>query len=199
MISRTKAESKADIDFVFRQKSYRDDSFNSERLKFLTRQRPMNNIQRGLKRQWCHGANSRTDGFFLEWSTKLWEVLHELFPLSGTMTPIPEDRLLPPRYTVAFASSNPPLSSNSSPLNSFPCKVKQNKRITAPGHWQDVRHIILESQNPTLAYEPGDIAVLYPSNPPEEVEAFLDTLHWTEIADEPLSITHALTSPLPYH
>ena len=170
-----------------------------ERLRFLTRQRLMNNIPRGLKKQWCHGANSRTDGVFLEWSTKLWKVLDELFPLPATMTPIPEDQLLPPRYTVAFASSNPPLSSNSSPLNPLPGRLKQNKRITATGHWQDVRHIILECQNPTLSYEPGDIAVLYPSNPPEDVEAFLDILHWTEIADEPLSITHALTSAPPYH
>jgi len=142
-------------------------------------------------------ANSRTDGVFLEWSTSLWKVLDGLFPLSATMTPIPENQLLPPRYKVVFNSSNPPVRSNSGPANSFPCKLKQNKRITATGHWQDVRHVILESQSPTLSYEPGDIAVLYPSNPPEEVETFLDILRWAEIADQPLSVTHALTGGLP--
>jgi sulfite reductase alpha subunit-like flavoprotein len=108
------------------------------------------------------------------------------------LPPIPEDELLPPRYKVVLAS-NSPLQGQSNPLGSFPCKVKQNKRITAQGHWQDVRHIILESQNPTLSYEPGDIAELYPLNPSDEVDAFLDILHWSNIADSPLSLTHVLT------
>ena len=64
--------------------------------------------------------------------------------------------------------------------------------MTAQGHWQDVRYIILESHSPALDYEPGDIAVIWPENPKEEVEIFLDTLHWTEIADTPLTIVPLL-------
>ena len=138
-------------------------------------------------------TDHRTDGVFLEWSAKLWKVLDDMFPQSIARPPIPEDELLPPRYKVILASKSP-VPQNLNSLDSFACKVKQNKRITAPGHWQDVRHIILESQNPTLSYEPGDIAELYPLNPPDEVDAFLDILHWSEIADSPLSLTHVLTA-----
>jgi sulfite reductase alpha subunit-like flavoprotein len=134
---------------------------------------------------------------FLEWSEKLWKVLDEIFPQSLALPPIPEDELLPPRYKVVLTSDSP-VPGHSNPLGSFPCRVKQNTRITAPGHWQDVRHIILESQNPTLAYEPGDIVELYPLNPSDEVDAFLDILHWSNIADSPLSLTHILTGgPVP--
>jgi sulfite reductase alpha subunit-like flavoprotein len=131
---------------------------------------------------------------FLEWSAKLWQVLDETYPLPPGIPPIPEHELLPPRYLVSLkeaSTSIEPITSR--PLASFLCNVKQNQRITAPGHWQDVRHIILESKDPALDYEPGDIAVVWPQNPKEEVDIFLDTLHWTDIADTPLTITSAST------
>lgn len=131
---------------------------------------------------------------FLEWSEKLWKVLDETYPMPPGITPISEDELLPPRYLVSLQEANTsakPIITR--PLASFPCTVKQNQRITAQGHWQDVRHIILESKTPDLDYEPGDIAVVWPENPKEEVDIFLDTLHWTNIADTPLSITSSDT------
>jgi sulfite reductase alpha subunit-like flavoprotein len=137
---------------------------------------------------------SSTDGVFLEWSKKLWETLDSILPLPAGLVPIPEDELLPPQYLISLQSSaEVAIDSVSSPTNSFPCKVKQNQRITAPGHWQDVRHIILESLDPTINYEPGDIAAVWPTNPKEEVDNFLDTLHWTSIADTPLTIATMLT------
>jgi len=110
------------------------------------------------------------------------------------MTPIPEDQLLPPRFLVALQPDRGTVKPvEIPPPGSFKSKVTQNKRITAPGHWQDVRHVILESHDPALTYEPGDIAVLWPENLKEEVDSFLDILHWTEIADTPLSISNMLT------
>lgn len=112
------------------------------------------------------------------------------------MVPIPDDTLLPPRYVVVLDKSGVNgCVKEVRPLGSFPCKVKQNKRMTASGHWQDVRHIILESHDQKMDYEPGDIAVIWPENPKEEVDVFLDTLRWTDIADAPLSIAEKLTSP----
>lgn len=135
-----------------------------------------------------------TDGVFLEWSKKLWETLDSILPLPAGLVPIPEDELLPPQYLISLQSSaEVTIGHVSSPANSFPCKVKQNRRITAAGHWQDVRHIILESLNHTMEYEPGDIATVWPTNPKEEVDIFLDTLHWTSIADTPLAIATMLT------
>lgn len=125
-------------------------------------------------------------------------MLDTLYPLPPRLVPIPEDELLPPRYQVSLNPS-PGVSyeKQSPPLDSFPCTVKQNQRMTAQGHWQDVRHIILESQRSELNYEPGDIAVIWPENPKEEVDIFLETLHWTDIADTPLIITTMLTGTLP--
>ena len=140
------------------------------------------------------GSDFSTDGTFLEWSARLWQVLEELFPMPLGMTPIPEDKLLPPRYSVSLEAEDSTANEQDlHPLNSFLCTVTQNERITAQGHWQDVRHIVLKAQDPSLHYEPGDIAVLYPKNPKEDVDIFLDTLHWTDVADIPLKVTSTST------
>ena len=131
---------------------------------------------------------------FLEWSAKLWQVLKTLYPIPERFLAIPEDKLLPPRYLVALNTAPGIVRVNQlPPEGSLMCKIKQNRRMTAQGHWQDVRHIILESQNSALDYEAGDIAVVWPENPKEEVEIFLDTLRWTDIADNPLTIKTKLT------
>jgi sulfite reductase alpha subunit-like flavoprotein len=122
-----------------------------------------------------------------------------MFPLPLGLTAIPEDELLPPRYLVSLQSTKDiDFDCGTVPSSSFICKVKQNQRMTAPGHWQDVRHIILKSHDPKMDYEPGDVAVIWPKNPQEEVDIFLDTLHWTEIADTPLTITTKLTGILSF-
>lgn len=148
----------------------------------------MNNIRKGIISEVV--SDFSTDGTFLEWSSQLWQVLDKMYPLPRGMIPIPEDKLLPPRYSVSLDTGNTTTDEQDSPPpNSFLCRVTQNERITAQGHWQDVRHIIFKAQDPSLSYEPGDIAVLYPKNPKEEVDIFLDTLHWTDKADIPLKIT----------
>jgi hypothetical protein len=120
-----------------------------------------------------------------------------MYPLPPGVQPIPESHLLPPRYLVSLQSSPPTkLSKEIPPAGTMPFTIKQNNRITAPGHWQDVRHLILETTS-TLNNKPSDVAVLYPSNPVEEVDIFLDTLDWSHIADTPLQITNTLTSPHP--
>jgi sulfite reductase alpha subunit-like flavoprotein len=114
--------------------------------------------------------------------------------MSPNMVAIPEEQLLPPRFLVSLQRDNAPVSSfENPPPGSFKAKITQNKRMTAPGHWQDVRHVILESYDPALSYEPGDVAVLWPENLKEDVDSFLDILHWTEIADIPLSLSTKLT------
>lgn len=152
----------------------------------------MNNTHKGIIYEVV--SEFSTDGTFLEWSAQLWKVLEKLYPMPLGMTSIPEDTLLPPRYSVSLEIKNTTVNEQDlRPINSFLCTVAQNERITAQGHWQDVRHIILKAQDPSLHYEPGDIAVLYPKNPKEEVDIFLDTLHWTEVADIPLKVTSTST------
>ncbi|CEG83510.1 hypothetical protein RMATCC62417_17416 [Rhizopus microsporus] len=75
-------------------------------------------------------------------------------------------------------------------------KVIQNTRITAPDHFQDVRHIELASDQ--LAYQPGDIAVIMPQNLREEVDVFLDLMGWSEYADQTIRITPNEEAVLPW-
>jgi len=140
-----------------------------------------------------------TDGIFLEWEKRLWRYLEQVMPLPKGLSPIPDDKLLPPRFSVVLQNTKSQLEVKEvPPPESASCVVKQNKRITAPGHWQDVRHIILEFPQGALSYQPGDIAEVCPQNPKEEVDVFLDTLHWTQIADVPLTLTTNLTG-IPLH
>ena len=106
------------------------------------------------------------------------------------LIPIPEEELPSPRYLVIRQRTAANIKSiEIPPDNSFPCTVLQNKRATAQDHWQDVRHIVLNFKDHAINYEPGDIAEVWPENPKEEVEIFLDSLRWTEIADAPLQIS----------
>lgn len=63
----------------------------------------------------------------------------------------------------------------------------QNKRVTAPDHFQDVRHIIITAEN--LNYVPGDTLALYPSNDDDSVEQLIQLQpHWIPFVDKPLEI-----------
>jgi sulfite reductase alpha subunit-like flavoprotein len=57
------------------------------------------------------------------------------------------------------------------PPSSDVCRVLENNRLTAQAWAQDVRHITLDLAGTGLRYAPGDIAVVRPRNPAEEVEA----------------------------
>ena len=63
----------------------------------------------------------------------------------------------------------------------------QNKRVTAPQHWQDVRHINLVTPEPML-YQCGDMISITPKNFAEDVQALIDLMDWNEHADQPVSL-----------
>ncbi|KAN0063709.1 NAPDH-dependent diflavin reductase [Thecaphora frezii] len=66
--------------------------------------------------------------------------------------------------------------------------VTQNKRITHPSHFQDVRLLTLTSlpSSPPLRYSAGDVLHLLPSNESSDVTRLLSRLGWTSVADKPL-------------
>src|SRR5277367_5182962 len=102
-------------------------------MKSSQKQKPTSNIHKGTSYDTV--CNFRTDGTFLEWSSQLWEVLEKLYPVPLGMTPIPEDKLLPPRYSVSLDTGNPAADAQDlPPLNSFLSKVTRNERITAQNH-----------------------------------------------------------------
>lgn len=63
--------------------------------------------------------------------------------------------------------------------------LQANERITADDHWQDVRHIVLTSQQ-AADYEPGDVLTVFPRNRPEDVNILINSMQWAAVADRPL-------------
>lgn len=75
---------------------------------------------------------------------------------------------------------------------SWICKVDKNIRLTPNSHWQDVRKLSIRvygqlNPNPDIPTQirPGDIAIVYPKNFPQDVQAIIDLMNWGEVADKP--------------
>ena len=82
-------------------------------------------------------------------------------------------------------SQDDPKEQVTEPTRRLAVTLEQNQRLTPVSHWQDVRHIVLASKSPA-AYDPGDVLTMYPKNFSEDVDSFLDMMHWKDIADKPL-------------
>lgn len=135
------------------------------------------------------------DKFYQEWESNVVEALRKEIP---NLKELEEGTLLPAEYPIEILRDSPDLNTieigsevSLSRANNFPGivkgKLKSNKRVTAKDHFQDVRHIIIESEE--LKYNPGDTVALYPQNDPQSVELLIKLQpHWVPIADKPLRI-----------
>lgn len=82
----------------------------------------------------------------------------------------------------------------------FDAEILTNQRITGHGSSKDVRHIEVSLEGSGLSYLPGDSLGVVPQNPPELVEALLDSLEFDgteEVVVEGTSI--ALSDALTRH
>ncbi len=70
----------------------------------------------------------------------------------------------------------PALHAGYGPGRPFLARVLKNERMTAPGHFQDTRHIELDLAGSGLRYEPGWLLAVRPRQRPEDVAAFLKRL-----------------------
>eukprot|EP00124_Ichthyophonus_hoferi_P000294 Ihof_evm20s10 gene=Ihof_evmTU20s10 len=80
--------------------------------------------------------------------------------------PVPETRGLDP----FLEGAQPGMYTKEQPMS---VRLKENRRMTPQGHWQDVRHIELET-NDMLTYGPGDVLNVRPSNLVDNVAYFID-------------------------
>jgi sulfite reductase alpha subunit-like flavoprotein len=159
---------------------------------------------------------SRFDAAFIPWSTGLRQQLLDLYPLHEGTSPIPDDFLLQPRWTLALAKAMPnerdnwkdgkslvndrarfnletsspmkgpiPSESTNRTTQTLQVTLEMNRRITAPDHWQDVRHLVFRSHTPAN-YDPGDVLTVYPKNRADEVDSLINSMHWTGVADKPV-------------
>lgn len=82
------------------------------------------------------------DGIFIPWAQELWEIVMKKFP--STKPIIPNDVLLPPSFKMEFLTDPSIKSGKQITLpGEFDLTIKQNTRVTAQDHFQDVRHVEL--------------------------------------------------------
>ena len=67
--------------------------------------------------------------------------------------------------------------------NTLTATLTKNKRVTAPKHWQDVRHISLTVPE-SVPYSPGDMIAITPKNFVSDVVHLIDMMGWEEDADK---------------
>lgn len=135
-------------------------------------------------------APEGVDGYYAEWEGVLISALQQALPFASA---IDQHVLLPPEYHVEVdttAQDVPTLLeaalSRTAPL--VRGKVVSNERLTAGDHFQDVRHLVIETPE-ALSYSPGDTVALYPPNDDHNVQLLLELQPaWLAIADKPLTL-----------
>ncbi|KAH9477144.1 NADPH-dependent diflavin oxidoreductase 1 [Psilocybe cubensis] len=142
------------------------------------------------------------DGALQPWTEGLIKRLLELVPLPPGLTIQPVQAVPLPRVKVKETSQTA-LEHSADPLKSdlqyHKAIVKKNERITDPEWYQDVRHFELDFRD-NIQYSPGDVAVIHPVALESDVESFLITMGWQNVADEPFEIEQALyDQSLPDH
>lgn len=158
---------------------------------------------------------------FREWIVLLKQKLLESFPLPDGVDAIAEDIFIEPKWRLVKADAvicqqpdglhkddDSTGASTPSPAllpvaNSHTAIIDRNDRVTAKDHFQDVRLLDLRISE-HVQYGPGAVAVVYPKNFPEDVQAFVELMGWQDIADIPLSLAtnqdlsaKELTTPSP--
>lgn len=135
------------------------------------------------------------DGYYAEWETSVIDALQKEFP---NIYSIDDHVLLPPVFKMnvkedgfdATEDSDLSITRRSKGLSIG--TVVKNERKTAEGHFQDVRHMIVEDNEHNLSYIPGDTLALYPPNDDRSVDLLLELQpHWLPFADKPLEIESA--------
>ncbi|KAG6850389.1 hypothetical protein H0H93_013944 [Arthromyces matolae] len=152
------------------------------------------------------------DGALQPWTETLLTSLQNLYPLPPGVEFVSESTLPSPRVIIRdVAEPKAPVETfETVPTTDDPLQtdqtfhtatVRTNKRITAEGWYQDVRHFDLEfDSSDEIRYNPGDVALIHPVAPPSEVQDILEILNWEEFADEAITITQTMEDQsLPDH
>ncbi|KAI2635098.1 riboflavin synthase domain-like protein [Xylaria nigripes] len=111
------------------------------------------------------------------------------------VTPARPNKLGEAAKNLDYSIRNPDKTPRSSILpvtGSWLGYVDENIRLTPSSHWQDVRQLSLriprrdisKGDGQTLSYKPGDVAVIYPKNFAQDVQALIDLMSWGDVADQ---------------
>ncbi|KAL7809897.1 sulfite reductase flavoprotein alpha-component [Trichoderma aethiopicum] len=165
------------------------------------------------------------DGSFVRWAEGLKKHILEHYPPPSGLEPIPDDTILPPRWSLAPAldpvlkkiqeldlsslrishTNGAPTVPNLPPDGLLPipagwtATLTKNERLTPQEHWQDVRLVSFDipalPSGHRLRPVPGDCLTLYPKNFPNDVQKLIDLMEWNNIADSPLDLTTCKSLP----
>lgn len=135
------------------------------------------------------------DAYYSEWEKRLIEALKNEFSLNNVAElPLrPEFKIKINHEMENVINSKTASEVSLTRLKNSGQDLKEaklvfNRRVTAEDHFQDVRHLKLESED--LNYMPGDTVALFPYNDSASVERLLQLQkHWLPYADKPLSIS----------
>ncbi|XP_030210121.1 NADPH-dependent diflavin oxidoreductase 1 [Gadus morhua] len=120
------------------------------------------------------------------WLASFWDRASALYPSMNTVTPLPEDQPLPPRYTFHFLEGVGETSGDTernskeqrvpSESHPFPARMTSNQRVSHPSHFQEVRLIEFDISDSNIEFTAGDVVSMRPCNNPEDVEQFCQQL-----------------------
>jgi len=146
------------------------------------------------------------------WLQRWWDLALQRHPLPKGVDPVPRDQLPLPKFRVTWVGK--PENTNGEmnhiskqehygPDRPLLAPVVSCDRVTPVDHFQDVRLVRLQA--PDLSYQPGDVALVQPSNLPDLVNTFfqlfphLDPDSWFELSptspNTPLPPSSTLPQP----
>lgn len=123
------------------------------------------------------------DAVVVPWLQSLWKTLLDVHPLPPGTNMIGADVLPAPKFRVELEENvvlepvavngdeKPEVPSSASP---FEAKIASNERVTAEGHFQDVRLIKFDVGGSGIAHLPGDVLLVQPSNLSDNIDEFLN-------------------------
>ncbi|CEI40566.1 NADPH-dependent diflavin oxidoreductase 1 [Fusarium venenatum] len=152
------------------------------------------------------------DGSFVRWTERLHNHFLEHHPPSSGLEPIPDDVILPPKWSLenplqnstetdghaASSLGNVPSSSLLPIPDGWIATLVGNDRLTPEKHWQDVRLIsfdIPRRDGVKLTCVPGDCLTIYPKNFPDDVQRLITLMGWEDVADKPLDLSQCESLP----
>ncbi|KAM0793619.1 hypothetical protein ACM66B_001052 [Microbotryomycetes sp. NB124-2] len=142
---------------------------------------------------------------FPQWMDSLFASIDNLCPLPKHVQKIPEHQVPPARIKMTRLA-DPQAVTRTRLMWASDARwatIVENKRVTAQDWFQDVRNFELRLKDISLdspLYEAGDVLEIKPQNAPEDVERFLKSAGWIEIADDLFEFSAATTDqPLPPH
>ncbi|SCZ91319.1 BZ3500_MvSof-1268-A1-R1_Chr1-2g01331 [Microbotryum saponariae] len=150
---------------------------------------------------------------FPSWLERFYQAIDPLFAPAPHFKPLSIDDVPPPR--IRLTKVNPNHEHAVSSEEALPwandarwAKVVEIKRTTPEDWFQDVRKLEVEFVKDELAkwddeairYSAGDVLEIRPQNSPEDVDRFLSSAGWTELAHQPFRLeAHNNNRPLPSH